>query len=215
MAAQAITFGLVNLNAQWCRALGRVIVHRSIKAKLLERVLEEFSRVKLGHSLDPESEMGPQIHAGQHQGILDELDRLQNAGGSILQSTPLPPLAGYFIPPTLVDGCLPQDTREEIFGPVATIHSFDTEAEALQLANGTDYGLAAYVFSRDEEKATAFAREIRTGGVKINGYSLLSLSPQAPRGAWGLSGVGEEGTGQTIEFFTGARVVGKAPLATR
>lgn len=215
LAAQAITYGLVNLNAQWCRALGRLIVHNSIKEQLLERVLEEFSRVKLGDSLDPESEMGPQIHAAQYHGILDELERLQSVGGNILQSTALPALTGYFIPPTLVDGCEPGETTEEIFGPVATVHGFDTEAEALALANGTAYGLAAYVFSRDEKKATAFSREIRTGGVKINGYSLLSLSPKAPRGAWGLSGLGEEGTGHTIEFFTGARVVGKAPLAKR
>lgn len=215
LAAQAITYGLVNLNAQWCRALGRVIVHNSIKTRLLDRVLEEFSRVKLGHSLDPDSEMGPQIHMAQYQGILNALKQLEERGGTVMQSTPLPNLPGYFIPPTLVDGCDPVDTREEIFGPVATVHGFDSEEEALQLANGTDYGLAAYVFSENVPAATAFSREIRTGGVKINGYSLLSISPQAPRGAWGISGLGEEGTGHTIEFFTGARVVGCAPLASR
>lgn len=215
LAAKAITFGLVNLNAQWCRALGRVIVHRSIKEQLLERVLGEFSRVRLGSSLDPDSEMGPQIHQGQYQGVLEELERLQQAGGTVMQSTPLPALAGYFIPPTLVDGCSPNDTKAEIFGPVAAVHTFDTEKEARQLANGTDYGLAAYVFSANEDAAFAFSRTLRTGGVKINGYNLLSLSPAAPRGAWGHSGLGEEGTGHTIEFFTGARVVGLAPLAER
>lgn len=211
--ARAITFGLTNLNAQWCRALGRLVVQHSIKDALLERVLDQFGQVRLGDSMDPESEMGPQIHRRQYESVLAEIERLQELGGRVLQSTPLPPLAGYFIPPTLVDGCAPEQTREEIFGPVATVHGFDTEAEALDLANGTDYGLAAYVFSGDEEQAWAFARQLRTGGVKINGYTLLSLSPDVPRGAWGLSGLGEEGTGQTIEFFTGARVVGVAPPA--
>ena len=94
---------------------------------------------------------------------------------------------------------------------MATVHCFDTDAEALKLANGTDYGLAAYVYGENEEKAFAFSRQLRTGGVKINGYNLLSLSPAVPRGAWGISGLGEEGTAHTIEFFTGACVVGSAP----
>ena len=207
-AAIGITYGLTNLNAQWCRALGRVLVHRSVKEALLERVTHQLAAIRLGHSLDENSDMGPLIHQQQYDSVLAEVERLQSMGGRVIQATALPDLAGYFVPPTLVDNCDPADTTEEIFGPVATVHSFDTDEQALQLANGTPYGLAAYVYSANEEKALAFGRKIRTGGVKINGYSLLSLSPSAPRGAWGLSGLGEEGTGQSIEFFTGARVVG-------
>ena len=210
-AARGIAFGLTNLNAQWCRALGRVIVHRSIKQELLERVKVEFGKVILGDSLDNNSTMGPQIHAQQYQSILAAIDRLQSLGGKLLQNTAMPDLPGYFIPPTLIDDCRPEDTTHEIFGPVATVHCFDTDAEALKLANGTDYGLAAYVYGENEEKAFAFSRQLRTGGVKINGYNLLSLSPAVPRGAWGISGLGEEGTAHTIEFFTGACVVGSAP----
>ncbi|QFU76462.1 aldehyde dehydrogenase [Halioglobus maricola] len=210
-AARGIVFGMTNLNAQWCRALGRVIVHNSVKSALLDRVMALFAEVTLGNSLTRTSDMGPQINHGQYQGILGALERLESCGGSLLSNTTMPDLPGYFIPPTLVDGCAPEHTIEEIFGPVASVHSFDTEAEALTLANGTDYGLAAYVYSSNEEAAWAFSRKLRTGGVKINGYNLLSLSPDAPRGAWGLSGLGEEGTGHTIEFFTGARVVGVAP----
>ena len=212
--ARGVIFGLTNLNAQWCRALGRLIVHRSVKDELLERIRDGFADVVLGDSLDPNSTMGPQIHAQQYAGINSEIERLESIGGKVIQNTPLPDLPGYFIPPTLVDGCPAEETREEIFGPVATVHCFDTEDDALQLANGTDYGLAAYVYSDDERAAFAFSRKLRTGGVKINGYNLLSLSPQAPRGAWGLSGLGEEGTAHTIEFFTGARVVGPAPDPT-
>ncbi|MEP5568846.1 MAG: aldehyde dehydrogenase family protein [Halioglobus sp.] len=213
-AAKGIAYGLTNLNAQWCRALGRVIAHRSIKQELIERVKSEFAKVVLGHSLDDNSTMGPQIHEQQYQAVLAEIERLQSKGGALIQNTRLPDLPGYFIPPTLIDGCNPEDTTEEIFGPVATVHCFDTDGEALKLANGTDYGLAAYVYSENEEKAFAFSRQIRTGGVKINGYNLLSLSPAVPRGAWGLSGLGEEGTAHTIEFFTGACVVGPAPSPT-
>ena len=76
------------------------------------------------------------------------------------------------------------------------------------VANGTPFGLAAYVYSKNEARAHHFATRLRTGGVKINGYSLLSLSPEAPRGAWGMSGLGEEGNAQSVDFFTGARVIG-------
>jgi len=210
-AAIGITYGLTNLNAQWCRALGRVLVQRSVKDALLERVRQQLAAIRLGHSLDENSDMGPLIHQQQYESVLAEVERLRSLGGRVIQATPLPDLGGYFVPPTLVDGCEPADTIEEIFGPVATVHSFDTEAQALQLANGTPYGLAAYVYSGNQQRAFDFGRRIRTGSVKINGYSLLSLSPNAPRGAWGLSGLGEEGTCQSIDFFTGARVVGVSP----
>ena len=209
--ARGVVFGLTNLNAQWCRALGRLIVQRSVKEELLEKIRSAFADVVLGDSLDPTSTMGPQIHAQQFASINSEIERLESLGGKVIRNSPMPSLAGYFIPPTLIDGCAPEHTREEIFGPVAAVHCFDTEDEALQLANGTDYGLAAYVYSSDEQAAFAFSRKLRTGGVKINGYNLLSLSPEAPRSAWGLSGLGEEGTRHTIEFFTGARVIGPAP----
>jgi acyl-CoA reductase-like NAD-dependent aldehyde dehydrogenase len=208
-AAVGITYGLTNLNAQWCRALGRVLVHQSVKDALLKKVEQQLARIKLGHSLEESSDMGPLIHRQQHDSILAEIERLRSRGGEVIQSTPLPELPGYFVPPTLVDGCAPEDTREEIFGPVAAVHSFDSDTEALELANGTEYGLAAYVYSNNEQRAFAFSRCIRTGGVKINGYSLLSLG--GPRGAWGLSGLGEEGAGESIEFFTGSRVVGLSP----
>ncbi|WP_101757809.1 aldehyde dehydrogenase [Oceanicoccus sp. KOV_DT_Chl] len=209
--ATGIVFGMTNLNAQWCRALGRLVVHESIKEALLDAVLDKLSRIRLGDSLSEDSEMGPMVHDGQYKANLQAIDDLVAKGGVALSSTPLPQLNGYFIAPTLIDNCKPEDTIEEVFGPVAAVHTFSTDAEALALANGTPFGLAGYVYSENEQRAFAFAREMRTGGVKINGYSLLSLSGSAPRSAWGLSGLGEEGHSQSIEFFTGARVVGISP----
>ncbi len=217
LAARGIVYGLTNLNAQWCRALGRVVVHRSVKSDLLELVEAKLADLVLGDSLSDSSDMGPMIHQAQYDSVLSSIETLTKRGGSLISPTSLPTspdLSGYFIAPTLIDGCEPQDTQDEIFGPAAAIHSFDTEAEALALANGTPFGLAAYVYSQNEEKAFAFGRQLRTGGVKINGYSLLSLSGAAPRGAWGLSGLGEEGTGESVTFFTGARVVGVSPQDT-
>ena len=210
-AATGIVYGLTNLNGQWCRALGRLLVHASVKDRLLDKVLSQLANIRLGHSLDENSDMGPLVHRGHFEQVQADIERLQCLGGQVLAATPLPKLEGNFIAPTLVDGCRPEDTREEIFGPVAAVHTFRYDDEALALANGTDLGLAGYVYSGNEEKAFAFARKMRTGGVKINGYSLLSIGEGTPRGAWGLSGLGEEGHGQSIEFFTGARVIGQSP----
>jgi acyl-CoA reductase-like NAD-dependent aldehyde dehydrogenase len=206
-AATGIVFGLCNLNGQWCRALGRVIVASSLKTALMDKVLEQLSKVRLGSSLDVASQMGPQAHERQYSDVLRAIEGHINQGATAHCVTPLPSLSGYFIAPTLIDDCDPSTTLHEIFGPVAAIHSFDTQAEALALANAPPFGLAGYVFG-PEEPALKFAREMRTGGVKVNGYSLMALNGDYPRGAWMLSGLGEEGRRETVRFFTGARVVG-------
>jgi acyl-CoA reductase-like NAD-dependent aldehyde dehydrogenase len=209
-AARAIVFGLANLNGQWCRALGRIIVARALKTVLLDAVLEKLARLRLGSSLDETSQMGPQAHERQFNDVTAAIAALVAKGGTALSATILPKLPGYFVAPTLIDGCNPQDTRHEIFGPVATIHCFDTEAEALALANDAPYGLAGYVFGR-QDQALAFGREMTCGGVKVNGYSLMALDGDLPRGAWQLSGLGEEGRRETVRFFTGSRIVGVSP----
>ena len=95
-----------------------------------------------------------------------------------------------------------------MFGPVATVHTYETEAEAVALANGTPFGLEGYVVGTDTDRAMAVARQVRAGEVKVNGSTIMSLHLMTPRPAWGLSGLGEEGTVETIRIFTGALVVG-------
>ncbi len=209
-AATAIVFGLANLNGQWCRALGRVIVARSLQVKLIDLVMDKLSILRLGSSMDQQSQMGPQAHERQFGDLNQALESLKAKGGTALSATPLPDLPGYFVAPTLMEGCAPQDTLHETFGPIAAIHAFDTESEALALANAPPFGLAGYVFG-PEAHALNFAREMQTGGVKVNGYSLMALNGDFPRGAWALSGLGEEGRRETVQFFTGARVVGVSP----
>jgi acyl-CoA reductase-like NAD-dependent aldehyde dehydrogenase len=88
------------------------------------------------------------------------------------------------------------------------VHSYDSVEDAVSLANGTEYGLEAYVVGADEDAAMAVARRVVAGGVKVNGASPISLHLMAPRPAWGVSGLHDEGTVETIEFFGGNRVVG-------
>ncbi|MFD0593223.1 aldehyde dehydrogenase family protein [Catellatospora coxensis] len=118
------------------------------------------------------------------------------------------PEQGNYLSPTLVTGVDPAHTTHEIFGPVAAVHTYTSIDEAVALANGTPYGLEAYVTGPDEEAALAVARRLRAGEVKVNGSSVMSLHLFTPRPAWGLSGYSEEGTAETLRFFTNPRVVG-------
>ncbi|MCP4139130.1 MAG: aldehyde dehydrogenase [Chloroflexi bacterium] len=208
--ADGIVEGMTTLNGQWCRALGRLLIHESIVEDVVARAKDKLALVNLGDSLSPESKMGPVVHA-EHLGRLQAaIDELVEKGGMVHQSTPKPELSGFFLPPTLITGVAPEDTLEEVFGPVATVHTFKTDAEAISLANQTPYGLGGYVFSQDEERALKIGSAINTGGVKVNGVSLLELNVDAPRPAWGLSGAGEEGTLETFDVFCGKSVVGVA-----
>lgn len=211
-AAAGVVLLMTSLNGQWCRALGRLIVHASVRDALLGKVLGALSAVRLGHSLSPDSDMGPMVHSRHLAKLRGQIGRLVEKGAEAHAATPLPSdpalAGGHFLPPTLITGARPGDAMDEIFGPVGTVHEFSSDGEALALANGTPYGLEAYVFTRDEPRGLRLARQIHAGGVKVNGSSMLSLSLMAPRPAWGLSGFAEEGTIETFRFFCGTRVVG-------
>ncbi len=208
-AADGIIAGLTTLNGQWCRALGRLLVHESVADALLSAVKARLAKVKLGHVMDEASTMGPVVHEGHYSLIKQAIAHYESLGGQCLQATALPELEGYFIAPTLITGLKAEQASEEIFGPVATVHTFSNDAEAIAQANGTPFGLAAYVFG-DEQHAWRVASGIRAGNIKINAVSMLNLNPMAPRPAWGLSGLGDEGVVETFEFFRGTRIIGVA-----
>jgi phenylacetaldehyde dehydrogenase len=212
--AIGIVEGMTTLNGQWCRALGRLIVPEALKDAILEAAISKLAQVKIGHSLNPVSQMGPLVHGGQRDAVAGSVMRLGVEGGVAHYSTPLPTDAelahGYWFAPTLISGVAPEMTLEEVFGPVATVHTYATEQEAVALANQTPYGLGGYVFGRNEANALAVARQMQTGGVKVNGVSLMELNVDAPRPAWGLSGFGVEGTRETMQVFLGQSVVGVA-----
>ncbi len=208
--AEGVVAGLTTLNGQWCRALGRLIVPAAQADAVVQAVLAKLAHLRLGHAYSTESQMGPLANAAHHARVVQAVNDLRAKGGTAHAATPLPDLGGYFFPPTLVTGVAPEHALEEIFGPVATVHPYTTEAEALALANQTPYGLGGYVYGADEDHALAVARQLNTGGVKVNGVSLLELNVDAPRPAWGLSGLGEEGTLETLDVFCGKSVVGVA-----
>ena len=215
-AAQGVVALLTSLNGQWCRALGRLIVHQSLQSKLVEAVMERLAGLRIDDSVSMETEMGPMVHSGHLKKIRAQMEALLAKGGRAHTAGRLPDGAlarGNFIAPTLITGVASTGAQDEIFGPIGTVHPYNTDEEALALANGTPYGLEAYVFGKDEDRAMRLGRNIRAGGVKVNGSSIMSLSLMAPRPAWGISGISEEGTAETFRFFCGTRVVGvEGPL---
>lgn len=211
LAANGIVALLTTLNGQWCRALGRVLVPAELEGALIDRVADRLAGLRLGHSLDPESQMGPIVHSSHLSALQSRIAELVAAGGTVIAPTALPDgelAGGNWLAPTLVTGVDPSVTATEIFGPVATVHPYGSVDEAVALSNATEYGLEAYVFGADEDAAMATARRVIAGGVKVNGASPIGLHLMAPRPAWGISGLMDEGTVETIHFFCGNRVVG-------
>ncbi|MFB4302496.1 aldehyde dehydrogenase family protein [Actinomadura sp. NTSP31] len=203
-AARAAVDLLTTLNGQWCRALGRLIVPEGRQDALLDAIGERLAALRAGPPLDEATDLGPLVHSRHRALVAARRDAL---GGRILSTTKVPD-EGNYLAPALVTGVAPGDATEEIFGPVATVHPYRTLDEAVALANGTAYGLEGYVTGTDEDAALAVARRIRAGEVKVNGSSVMSLHLFAPRPAWGASGLGEEGTAETLRFFTNPQVVG-------
>jgi acyl-CoA reductase-like NAD-dependent aldehyde dehydrogenase len=206
-SCDAIMQGLVTLNGQWCRALGRLLVHESLVSQVVKGVMVRLESLCIGSALSPESEMGPLVHAAHLGHITQTIEAYRKLGGKVLQSSRVPTSSGYYFAPALITGLAPDQTRDEIFGPVATVHTFSNDAEAVALANGTPFGLAGYVFG-EEQHCWFIAKQMRTGIVKINAVTMMNLHPLAPRPAWGLSGQGDEGVRESVEFFRGSRVIG-------
>jgi phenylacetaldehyde dehydrogenase len=210
-----VVTALITLNGQWCRALGRLLVASAVYDELLERIAVRLSRIRIGDSRSSDSEMGPLVSRTHHARVAHAVHRLVGLGGRVIAPLRLPASRGAFHAPILIDGCAAEHCTGEIFGPVATVHRFDGDDEAVALANNTPFGLQGYVFSGHAGRALRLARRVRTGSVKVNGVTLFGLHPQAPRPAWGLSGLVDEGTRHTLEHFRGSRVVGFAGSSAR
>ncbi len=175
-----------------CSAGSRLIVHRSVKDRVLEAVAAELRQWTVGDPLDPATKIGALISRGHMERVLDYVNvgrsegaRVVTGGERILAET-----GGYFVPPTILDG-VRNDMRvaqEEIFGPVLSVIDFETEEEAVAIANDTPYGLAASLYTRDLDIAHRVARDLRAGVVGVNAYSEGDMT--TPFGGYKMSGFG-------------------------
>ncbi len=194
-AADGVIGAIFENAGQICSAGSRLVVDRRIHGPLLERVLERTRKLELGHGLR-RSSFGPVNSAAQLERIAGHVDRAKARGLSILTggNPAVDPQTGtgWFFEPTIIDAVPGDDpaAREEIFGPVLVVQSFEDEEEALALANGTDFGLVAGIYTRDFSAAHRLARDLDAGQVYINEYFAGGI--EVPFGGNKMSGFGRE-----------------------
>jgi betaine-aldehyde dehydrogenase len=198
-AVNGSAWAIFHNQGQACIAGSRLVLHERIAEQFLERFLTLAGSIRLGNPLDPLTEMGPLTSALHRDRVLGYVSTAREQGGEILLGGK-PPLdaalsKGYYIQPTIVRARSYRDrvAQEEVFGPFVTVLTFANDEEALQIANGTDYGLGGGLWTRDLSRAHRFAREMKLGMVWINSYK--RLHPGSPFG-----GVGESGYGRDMGF---------------
>ncbi len=193
-AANAQVSGIFAATGQSCVAGSRLLVQRGVKDAFLARLKAKAETVAIGAPDRMETEVGPLCTARQRDRIAALIAASLAAGATLVTGGKAPDNAGFYFPPTILDCSDVPDApalRQEFFGPVLSVVTFDTEEEALALANDTEFGLASGVFTRSLTRAHRMIRGIRAGVVWVNTYR--AVSPIAPFGGHGLSGYGREG----------------------
>lgn len=190
-------------SGQTCDAWTRLVVPAESIPDVVDLLGESVSRLVLGDPFDPASRLGPLISARQAGRVRDYITEATDNGAKLAYGGAQPPArfaTGNFVEATVVTDVRPdmRIAREEVFGPVLAVLGYRGVDEALQIANGTDYGLCAAVWSADQDRATAFARGIRAGQVVINGGA---YNPLAPFGGLKRSGIGREFGRYGLEEF--------------
>lgn len=205
--ANAVVAGIFAATGQSCVAGSRLIVQRSIKDRLLGILKAKAEAIVIGAPGERATEMGPLATLRQRQHIEAVVKASIASGARLVTGGSAPDGAGFYYRPTILD-CSGTDAAAvstELFGPVLAVLDFETEEEALRLANATPYGLASGVFTRNLSRAHRLVRDIRAGVVWINTYR--AVSPMAPFGGFGLSGSGREGGLESILDYTRTKTV--------
>ena len=191
---------------QICLCGSRILVQRTIYNRFRDALVEKASKMIAGDPLDPATKLGAVVSEAHMNKILSCIDVAREEGARVLcgggRLRPKGVENGFYIAPTVLEGLGPdcRTNQEEIFGPVVTLQPFDTEEEALELANNTAYGLAATLWTSDLKRAHRVAAQIESGIVWVNTWLLRDL--RTPFGGVKASGVGREGGFDALEFFT-------------
>lgn len=194
-AVNGAAWAIFHNQGQACIAGSRLVLHENVADAFLEKFIALANSIRLGNPLDPDTEMGPLTSAMHRDRVLSYVEVAKAEGGEVLVGGVAPggELAdGCYVRPTIVRARSYKDrvAQEEVFGPFVTVLTFKTDAEALEIANGTEYGLGSGLWTSNLQRAHLFAREIRSGMVWINSYK--RVNPGSPFGGTGQSGYGRE-----------------------
>lgn len=207
LAAKEVARAAFSNQGQICLCGSRILVQRAVYAEFRAKLVAHVQALRVGDPREATSDLGALVSAAHFAKVSACIDRAKAEGGQILTGGhPVHPegrcAEGWFIAPTLLEGLGPNcaTNQEEIFGPVATLAPFDDDADALALANGTPYGLAANVWTRDLSRAHRMAEKLQFGIVWVNCWMVRDL--RTPFGGVKASGVGREGGWEAMRFFT-------------
>ena len=199
---------LIGLSGQQCAAFSRILVSNRRRAEVTEALAAAFRSVQVGHAFDAATQMGPLVSQRQRERVCGYIDKGASEGARIVTGGGRPAHLpkGWFVEPTLFTDATNDMTiaREEIFGPVGVVIGYDTEEEAIAIANDSDYGLSGAVFTEDVERAYAVGRRIRTGNFAQN---TRVIDFTLPYGGFKLSGVGREGGIEGLHAFNEVKTI--------
>lgn len=209
-ALDAAIFMIYSLNGERCTSSSRLLLQDSIADAFEAKLIERVNAIRVGHPLDPDTEIGPLIHKLHFDKVTSYFDIARRDGASVAAGGARVGDTGWFVRPTLFTGATSGMTvaQEEIFGPVLTAIRFRNEAEALEIANGTQYGLTAYVWTNDLTRALRFTDRLEAGMIWVNSENVRHLP--TPFGGVKASGIGRDGGDWSFEFYMEQKHVGFA-----
>ncbi|MEW2397254.1 aldehyde dehydrogenase family protein [Streptomyces sp. NPDC046862] len=208
-AARVVASAILQNAGQTCSAGSRVLVHESVHAELVERVVGHFANVSIGRGLD-DPDLGPLVSRKQQDRVRGYVESAGTGeilyGGTVAEPDGI--TEGAYFTPTLIDGVDPASplAQEEVFGPVLTTMRFSTEEEAVALANGTDYALLGAVWTSDLSRAHRVAAEVEAGQVYVNTYG-AGGGVELPFGGFRKSGYGREKGAEALDAYTATKTV--------
>ncbi|MEO9819888.1 MAG: 5-carboxymethyl-2-hydroxymuconate semialdehyde dehydrogenase [Paracoccaceae bacterium] len=209
-ALDAVIFMIYSINGERCTSSSRLLIHDSIQAEFEAKLIERVNNIKVGHPLDPATEIGPLVTQEHYDKVTRYFDIAKEDGATVAAGGVQIDGPGFFVRPTLFTNATNQMriAREEIFGPVLTSIPFSTEEDALQIANDTEYGLTGYVWTNDLTRALRFTDKLEAGMIWVNSENVRHLP--TPFGGVKNSGIGRDGGDWSFEFYMEQKHVGFA-----
>jgi len=203
-AVDAVLFMIYSLNGERCTSSSRLLIQRGIRDEFMDLLVDRIARIRIGHPLDPETELGPLIHRQHLEKVTSYFEVARDEGLTVLaggREAAVDP-GGHYVEPTLIDGVTHKSrlAREEIFGPVLTATTFEDEADAVRIANDVEFGLAAYLWTADVGRAHRVANAIDAGMIWVNSENNRHLP--SPFGGMKKSGLGRDGGDWSFDFLT-------------
>jgi len=209
-ALDAVIFMIYSINGERCTSSSRLLIHENIREEFETKLISRVNNIKVGHPLDPATEIGPLINEEHYQKVTSYFDIAKEDGACIAAGGEKLGETGYFVRPTLfteADNSM-RIAREEIFGPVLTSIPFSSEEEALEIANDSPYGLTGYLWTNDLTRALRFTDKLEAGMIWVNSENVRHLP--TPFGGIKSSGIGRDGGDWSFEFYMEQKHIGFA-----